>query len=67
MLFVEHLHADAVLESTLSHFDGITQDSMDDSFHGVQGGFLISEEYQYEEVFSIEGSSPKDTSTQEII
>ncbi len=64
MLFVEHLHADVVVESTLSHFNGITQDSMDDSFHGVQGGFFISEEYQYGEVFSIEGSSPKDTSTQ---
>ena len=31
---------------------------MDDSFHGIQGGFLITTNYSYYETFSIEGSSP---------
>lgn len=57
-ILIEHLHADIFIESTYSAFDDLTQDSMDDSFHGVQGGFLVTEDYFYEEVFSIEGSSP---------
>lgn len=58
-LRVEHMHADIVIESHISYFDGITQDSMDDYVHGSDNpGFLISLDYPYFETFSIEGSSP---------
>ncbi len=58
-ILVEHMHADIFIESNRSSFDDLTQDSMDDSFHGIQGGFFVSELYGYTEVFSIEGSSPE--------
>ena len=48
-ILVEHLHADIIIESTKSGFDELTQDSMDDSFHGIQGGFLITTNYSYYE------------------
>lgn len=58
VVMVEHMHCDIIIESTFSGFDEITQDSMDDSFHGIQGGFFVNLTHPYYEVFSIEGSSP---------
>lgn len=57
-ILVEHLHIDVFIESEFESFDDITQDSMDDYFHGIQGGFLIDKNFSYYETFSIEGSSP---------
>ncbi len=57
IVLVEHMHADIFLESTKSNFDDTLQDSMDDKYHGIQGGFLINEKYGYYETFSIEGKS----------
>lgn len=55
-VFIEHVHADISMKSTLQRANGITQDSMDDSFHGVsQDGFYINDETTYDEVFAIEG------------
>jgi hypothetical protein len=58
IILIEHMHADIFIESHSSHFDDLLQDSMDDSFHGDQGGFLVSTLYDYQEIFSIEGNSP---------
>ncbi|MCW1908007.1 MAG: hypothetical protein KIH63_001560 [Candidatus Saccharibacteria bacterium] len=58
LVFVEHLHADVSLEATRVGFDGMKQDSMDDSIHGAtQPGFLVTPDAPYQEVFSIEGYS----------
>jgi hypothetical protein len=57
-ILIEHMHADVIIESTKTGFDEITQDSMDDEFHGIQGGFFVNGTYSYYETFSIEGSSP---------
>jgi len=57
-ILVEHMHADCVIFSNDSQkVNGLSQDSMDDSFHGDQGGFYVSLEYQYNCVFAIEGYS----------
>lgn len=57
-IMLEHMHADVSLKSTSAQLDGLTQDSMDDSFHGYsQDGFVISPKYQYETIFAIEGFS----------
>lgn len=57
-VFIEHVHVDVNLQSTKASTDGLPQDSMDDSLHsGDQPGFMITRQYPYEEVFSIEGFS----------
>lgn len=57
-ILVEHVHADITLKSTSAQLDGLTQDSMDNSYHGTsQDGFWISEAYPYHNIFAIEGFS----------
>jgi hypothetical protein len=59
-ILVEHMHADCAIysnESDSQSVNGLIQDSMDDSFHGIQGGFYVSPEYEYNCVFAIEGYS----------
>jgi len=57
-VLIEHVHTDICLKATSPQLDGLTQDSMDDSYHGTsQDGFLLTEKYPYENVFAIEGFS----------
>lgn len=56
VLMVEHMHVDCLIEAWRAEIDGLPQDVMDDKMHvGMQEGFFISEQYRYEEIFSIEG------------
>ncbi len=53
---LDHVHADISLKSTEPQVNGITQDTMDDTYHGVdQDGFLINNDTEYYNIFSIEG------------
>lgn len=53
---IDHVHADISLLSISPQINGITQDSMDDTFHGqTQDGFAISNDTDYYNVFAIEG------------
>lgn len=55
-VMVEHMHADISLVSTSPQINGITQDSMDNSFHGnTQDGFVIDNKTSYYRTFAIEG------------
>lgn len=55
-VYIDHVHADIVLKSTSTQIDGITQDSMDDTYHGIsQDGFYIDDNSEYYNIFSIEG------------
>lgn len=57
-VLIEHVHIDMSLKSTNPQLDGLSQDYMDDSYHGTsQDGFFISNKYQYENKFAIEGFS----------
>lgn len=57
-VLIEHVHIDMSLKSTDPQLDGLTQDSMDDSYHGTsQDGFSINQNYQYQNKFAIEGFS----------
>jgi len=57
-VLIEHVHIDMSLKSTNPQLDGLSQDYMDDSFHGTsQDGFLVSDKYQYQNKFAIEGFS----------
>lgn len=57
-ILIEHVHADVSLASKLAYFNGLPQDSMDDSYHGYsQDGIAIDKKYPYHEVFAIEGYS----------
>ncbi|WP_054029152.1 hypothetical protein [Bacillus sp. FJAT-28004] len=57
-LLVHHVHADISIKSTDPQLNGITQDSMDNSYYGTtQDGFFISPEYMYSNIFAIEGFS----------
>ena len=57
-ILVEHVHIDMSLKSTNPQLDGLSQDYMDDSYHGTsQDGFFISDEYQYQNKFAVEGFS----------
>lgn len=57
-LLVEHMHADISIKSEDPQLNGLTQDSMDNSYHGTsQDGFLINEKYSYSNIFAIEGFS----------
>ena len=57
-VLIEHVHIDMSLKSTDPQLDGLSQDNMDDSFHGTsQDGFLVSHDYSYQNKFAIEGFS----------
>lgn len=57
-VLIEHVHIDMSLKSMDPQLDGLSQDSMDDSYHGTsQDGFFISDKYQYQNKFAIEGFS----------
>ena len=57
-ILIEHVHIDMSLKSTNPQLDGLSQDSMDDSYHGTsQDGFWIHEKYPYQNKFAIEGFS----------
>lgn len=57
-VLIEHVHVNLSLKAISPILDGLPQDSMDDSFHGVsQDGFYLSSKYPYENVFAIEGFS----------
>lgn len=55
-ILVEHMHADCLICSNRTEFNGIKQDTMDDKMHtGPQEGFYVSPEYPYSCIFAIEG------------
>ena len=57
-VLIEHVHIDMSLKSTNPQLDGLSQDYMDDSYHGTsQDGFFISDKYPYQNKFAIEGFS----------
>ena len=57
-VLIEHVHIDMSLNSTDPQLDGLSQDNMDDSYHGIsQDGFFISDKYQYQNKFAVEGFS----------
>jgi len=57
-VLIEHVHIDMSLKSTNPQLDGLTQDSMDDSYHGTsQDGFLANQVYPYQNKFAVEGFS----------
>lgn len=57
-VLIEHVHIDISLKSTNPQLDGLSQDYMDDSYHGTsQDGFFISDKYQYQNIFVVEGFS----------
>lgn len=59
-VLMEHAHLDIRLKSYHPQLNGLSQDSMDDSYHGTsQDGFLITDKYSYNEIFSIDGYSDK--------
>lgn len=58
VVLIEHVHIDMSLKSTNPQLDGLSQDSMDDSYHGTsQDGFFVNQDYKYENKFAIEGFS----------
>lgn len=51
-VYIDHVHADILLKSTSPQVNGITQDTMDDSFHGYsQDGFFINNTTEYYNIF----------------
>ena len=57
-VLIEHVHIDMSLKATNPQLDGLSQDNMDDSYHGTsQDGFFISDKYPYQNKFAIEGFS----------
>lgn len=57
-MLVEHVHADMSIKSQDPQLNGLTQDSMDNAYHGTsQDGFLIDKKYGYKNTFAIEGFS----------
>ncbi len=57
-VLIEHVHIDMSLKSTSPQLDGLSQDNMDDSYHGTsQDGFLVSDKYRYQNMFTVEGFS----------
>ena len=58
VVLIEHVHIDMSLKSTNPQLDGLSQDNMDDSYHGTsQDGFFVNQDYPYENKFAIEGFS----------
>lgn len=57
-VLIEHVHVDMSLKSTNPQLDGLSQDFMDDSYHGSsQDGFFINNKYPYQNKFAVEGFS----------
>lgn len=57
-VLVEHVHADVAIKATHPQLNGLTQDSMDNSYHGTsQDGFLIDTNYAYKNIFAVDGFS----------
>lgn len=55
-VLIDNVHIDATITSQYALMNGVLQDTMDDHLHtGDQAGFLISPEYNYENIFVIEG------------
>ena len=55
-VFIDHVHADISLYGDGGRFNGILQDSMDDTSHCPnQSGFYIDDDTPYKNIFSIEG------------
>ncbi len=55
-VLIDNVHIDATITSRYALMNGVLQDTMDDHLHtGDQAGFLISPEYNYENIFVIEG------------
>lgn len=55
-VYIDHVHADISLKSRYEQINGITQDSMDDTFHGQsQDGFFVDNNTEYYNVFAIDG------------
>lgn len=55
-VYIDHVHADISLKSTSEQINGISQDSMDDTFHGQsQDGFYIDNDAEYYNVFAVDG------------
>ena len=53
---LDHIHADIAIKSTETQVNGITQDTMDDTYHGTnQDGFYIDNNNEYYNIFNIEG------------
>lgn len=53
---LDHVHADITIKSTETQVNGITQDTMDDTYHGTsQDGFYIDNNNEYYNIFNIEG------------
>lgn len=57
-ILIEHVHADVSIKARSAQLNGLTQDSMDNQYHGTsQDGFLINEKYPYKNIFAVEGFS----------
>lgn len=57
-VLIEHVHIDMSLKSTDPQLDGLSQDNMDDSYHGTsQDGFYVSQDYPYQNKFAVQGFS----------
>lgn len=55
---IDHVHYEISLKSMDPELNGIKQDEMDDTFHGVgQDGFYINNHEMYYNIFAIEGFS----------
>lgn len=55
---IDHVHYEISLKSMDGELNGIKQDEMDDTFHGVgQDGFYIDNNTMYYNIFAIEGYS----------
>lgn len=54
--YIDHVHADISLKATTAQINGISQDSMDDTFHGQnQDGFGVGNDMHYYNIFNIDG------------
>lgn len=59
-VIIEHTHVDMFIINKYKKYPIILQDTMDDTYHGVQqDGFLISGGNKYENIFGIIGASPE--------
>ena len=57
-ILVDHVHSDVSIKATDPQLNGLTQDSMDNQYHGTsQDGFFINPTYNYNNVFAVEGFS----------
>lgn len=57
-ILLDHVHADVSIKATDPQLNGLTQDSMDNQYHGTsQDGFFINPTYNYNNIFAVEGFS----------